>query len=93
MAQAIIITATVVLDLLLIPEHGAFGAALASTIAYTAGGAAIAVVFCRVLEVRPGALVPRFRDLTAAVADVRGRLRQLSRSTGGPGAEGGRPGG
>ena len=49
---------TIALDLLLIPDHGGIGAAIASTAAYTLGGATIAVVRP---HARPAAgwLVPR----------------------------------
>jgi O-antigen/teichoic acid export membrane protein len=55
--------ATVVLDVALIPSHGGMGAAVASTVAYTLGGIAIAVLFVRALRTRPAALVPRGGDL------------------------------
>ncbi len=50
---------TVALDLILIPGHGGLGAALASTIAYIAGGIAIALIASRTLgfafsSIRPG---------------------------------------
>jgi O-antigen/teichoic acid export membrane protein len=77
--------ATVGLDLLLIPPHDAFGASVASTLAYTAGGATIVIVFCRVLSVRPRALVPRVSDLFAVIAQFRARLRLVVRA----GTEGG----
>ena len=49
--------ATIVLDIMLIPPYGGLGAALASTLAYTAGGIAVAVIFTRALGgrlARPG---------------------------------------
>ena len=50
--SALAFVVTIALDLLLIPSHGGLGAALASTIAYLAGGLAVAVIFVRVLGVR-----------------------------------------
>lgn len=54
---------TIALDLLLIPSHGGLGAALASTVAYTAGGVAAALLFIRALTVPPAAIVPQMGDL------------------------------
>lgn len=54
---------TVILDFLLIPDHGSLGAALASTLSYTAGGLVIAVVFTRSLGGRMRDLVPRPADV------------------------------
>ncbi len=54
---------TIALDLLLIPEHGALGAAVASSVAYTLGGIVIAVVFARSLGARLPDLIPRPSDL------------------------------
>jgi O-antigen/teichoic acid export membrane protein len=54
---------TVALDLLLIPAHGGLGAAIASTVAYTAGGAAAVVLFVRALGISRAAIVPRGADL------------------------------
>jgi O-antigen/teichoic acid export membrane protein len=75
-AIAIAFAATIALDLLLIPSHGGLGAALASTIAYLAGGLAVAVIFVRALGVRPADLVPRPRD----VGRLSVRLRSLASS-------------
>ena len=49
LAVAVAFAATVVLDLLLIPRFGGAGAAAASTLAYSVGGIAVAVVFSRAL--------------------------------------------
>ncbi|MGH2763802.1 MAG: oligosaccharide flippase family protein [Thermoleophilaceae bacterium] len=54
----------VVLDILLIPPHGAEGAAVASTIAYSAGGVAVVLIFARALGARPRDLIPRPRDVS-----------------------------
>jgi O-antigen/teichoic acid export membrane protein len=62
-AIAVAFVATIALDLLLIPSHGGLGAAIASTIAYLAGGIAVAVIFIRVLDARPRDLMPRLSDI------------------------------
>jgi len=64
---------TVVLDVILIPPFGGLGAALASTLSYTAAGVFSAVIFLRALEGRPGDLVPRAADLTRLWRLVRAR--------------------
>jgi O-antigen/teichoic acid export membrane protein len=53
----------VVLDLVLIPSHGGSGAAVASAIAYSLGGLAVATIFLRTLAVRPVGLLPRVSDV------------------------------
>jgi O-antigen/teichoic acid export membrane protein len=73
---------TVALDLLLIPGHGGLGAAIASTVAYTAGGVAAIVLFVRALGMSVGAIVPRLgdlRELKARGAEL-GRLMPRRRS-------------
>ncbi len=50
-----------VLDVILVPRFGAVGAALASAIAYTFGGAVAIGLFLRVLSVGTGELRPRLR--------------------------------
>ncbi len=57
--------ATLVLDVLLIPSHGAAGAAVASTLSYTVGGIAVVVIFSRALGTSPVALLPRLADVAA----------------------------
>jgi O-antigen/teichoic acid export membrane protein len=69
---------TVALDFALIPSHGAVGAAIASTAAYTAGGIAIAVIFVRVFGTGAAALVPRPRDVSAILSQLRAAFRQVS---------------
>jgi O-antigen/teichoic acid export membrane protein len=71
LALAVAFGATVGLDLLLIPRHGDLGAAVASTVAYTAGGVAVAIVFTKTLGGRGSELVPRARDLGRLVAAAR----------------------
>lgn len=58
------------LDLLLIPDHGGAGAALAATLAYTTGGIVMAILFLRALGGRANDLVPR-------AGDFRGLARRL----------------
>lgn len=67
---------TVALDILLIPPLGGLGAALASTLAYTAAGIVVGAIFLRALEGRAVELVPRLGDLGALVRVLRRRLRQ-----------------
>jgi O-antigen/teichoic acid export membrane protein len=62
-AVAVSFVLIVVLDVVLIPSHGAVGAAVASSVAYTAGGLAAAVIFTRVLAVPLTHLVPRLGDV------------------------------
>jgi Na+-driven multidrug efflux pump len=62
---------TVALDLLLIPNHGGLGAAIASTAAYTAGGIAIALVFARALGRSAGELIPRGREMRPLFRQLR----------------------
>lgn len=64
-AIAIAFGATIALDVLLIPSYGGFGAAVASTLAYSAGGVAVAVIFARSLRVPFGRLLPGPADLGA----------------------------
>jgi Na+-driven multidrug efflux pump len=61
---------TVVLDVLLIPPYAGMGAAIASSVAYTAAGATMAVIFVRLLG-------PRYRDLVPRGSDVTWVVRQL----------------
>jgi O-antigen/teichoic acid export membrane protein len=58
-ATAVAFAATIALDVLLIPPYGGLGAAIASTLSYTAGGAAAALLFVRALGGRLRDLVPR----------------------------------
>jgi O-antigen/teichoic acid export membrane protein len=67
--------ATVGLDIALIPAYGGVGAALASTLSYLVGGAAVAAVFVRVLEIPAGALVPRRRETIELARRGRSALR------------------
>lgn len=66
---------TVGLDAALIPLLGGLGAAIASTVAYTAGGVASAAIFCRALGAPRRDLVPRISEASWFVDKVRGALR------------------
>jgi O-antigen/teichoic acid export membrane protein len=67
---------TVALDIILIPPFGGLGAALASTLAYTAAGIVVAVIFLRALGGRASELVPRTADLLWLWDLVRRQLRR-----------------
>jgi O-antigen/teichoic acid export membrane protein len=67
---------TVALDIALIPDHGGLGAALASTIAYSVGGLAVAVIFVRTLGGRLAEFVPRRDDLAMLWRALRRALRR-----------------
>jgi O-antigen/teichoic acid export membrane protein len=71
----------VVLDLLLIPSHGGLGASIASSIAYSVGGIAVASIFLRTLAVHPSRLLPRVSDVRALL-DLGGRLVRPRKSAG-----------
>ena len=75
-AIAVAFAATIALDLLLIPRHGGAGAAIASTLAYSAGGIAVGVIFARTLRVPGVDFVPRLRDVRRLVAALRERRRK-----------------
>jgi O-antigen/teichoic acid export membrane protein len=77
---------TVVLDVLLIPAYAGRGAAIASTIAYTAAGALMSLFFVRVLAGRLSDLVPKASDVSWFAHWVRNALRGTS--LGGGRAEG-----
>lgn len=66
---------TVALDLILIPPLGGLGAALASTLAYTAAGVVVIIAFVRALAASPAELIPRVADGTRLVTRARDRLR------------------
>ena len=64
---------TVGLDLLLIPSHGDVGASIASTVAYTAGGAALALIAMRTLGCRVVDFIPRPAEAVELARQLRGR--------------------
>jgi O-antigen/teichoic acid export membrane protein len=63
LGPVISLVAGVTLDIVLIPRHGATGAAVAASAALLAGGAAAAVAYGVRTGLRPAALVPRRADL------------------------------
>jgi O-antigen/teichoic acid export membrane protein len=67
------LTIGVALDLILIPKHGATGAAIAASVALLCGGAAAAIAYGIRSGLRPGALVPR-RDDVELLASLAMRL-------------------
>jgi O-antigen/teichoic acid export membrane protein len=73
-ATAVAFACTIGLDLLLIPSYGGLGAAVASTLAYTAGGAAAAFLFAHALGGRVRDLVPRGSDELGWLRASAGRL-------------------
>jgi O-antigen/teichoic acid export membrane protein len=79
-AIAVAFVTIVVLDVALIPAHGGMGAAVASTVAYTLGGAAAAVILLRSLGGRPAELLPRPGDVRALGRHVRTLRRRLATS-------------
>jgi O-antigen/teichoic acid export membrane protein len=62
-AAAVAFVVILALDIALIPAHGGLGAAIASAVAYSVGGIAVALIFTRALHGRLRDLVPRRRDL------------------------------
>jgi O-antigen/teichoic acid export membrane protein len=84
-SSAISFVALVALAALLIPGLGDRGAAVASTLAYTAGGIAVAVVFTRALGARLEDLVPRRGDLPwfwGKLQEALSRIPLVSRRSG-----------
>lgn len=55
--------AMVVLNVILVPELGGDGAAIAKSIAYTAGGAVMVVIFVRMFAADPRGLIPGLEDI------------------------------
>ncbi|MDQ3875690.1 MAG: oligosaccharide flippase family protein [Actinomycetota bacterium] len=73
----------VTLNLVLAPELGALGAALAKTAAYTAGGATMVILFLRVFGSDHRALVLRQDDIAWYVRKARAGVAALRASRGG----------
>jgi len=67
---------TIVLDVILIPHYGGLGAAIASSLAYTAGGLAIVIIFSRALGSPVRDLVPRRGEVSLYRRTVSTRLRR-----------------
>lgn len=68
--------ATIAFDLLLIPHFGGAGAALASTIAYTVGGATIVVISARTLSIPGRVFIPQPADARATLAALRRMIKR-----------------
>lgn len=77
---------TIALDFLLIPGHGALGAAIASTVAYTFGGVVIGIVFARSMGVPVSTLVPRPQDARWILSVGRRALRRQPAAPAAPAA-------
>jgi O-antigen/teichoic acid export membrane protein len=77
-AIGVAFVSTIALDVLLIPPFGGAGAALASSIAYSAGGVAAALLFVRSLGGRWGDLVPRPGEVPRLLGTLRGSIRRPS---------------
>jgi len=66
--------AIVALDLILIPTHGGLGASLASSVAYSVGGIAMALIFIRALGGRLRDLLPRGNEIMWLWRRLRSRV-------------------
>ena len=73
-AIAVAFVLTLALNVLLVPEYGGLGAAIATAAAYTTGGIAAALIFTRVLPGRLADLVPRPADAIWLRATLRSEL-------------------
>ena len=71
LAIGIAFVLTISLDILLIPELGGTGAALASALAYSGGGLAIIVLYLRFFGLSVRELIPRPSELPAIVRGLR----------------------
>jgi O-antigen/teichoic acid export membrane protein len=67
---------TLGLDILLIPPYGGIGAALASSLSYTAAGVAVIVIFSRALRISSSALLPRRVDVASLMRLFREIIRR-----------------
>lgn len=65
---------TIALDLLLIPDHGGLGAAIATASAWTVGAVVVIVLFTRAFPARIFDLVPRGSDLPWVWRSLRARF-------------------
>lgn len=71
---------TVLLDLLLIPSKHGIGASIASTLAYTGGGIAIAILYARAFRSSLVELIPRPGDIIRLARRLRDLAKRLGRS-------------
>ena len=62
--------------MILIPPYGGLGAAIASSLAYTAGGLAIVIIFSRALASPVADLLPRRGEVSLYWRTVSTRLRR-----------------
>jgi O-antigen/teichoic acid export membrane protein len=69
---------TVVLDVLLIPRYDDLGAAVASVVAYNAGGVAMIVLFIRATNANLLAFIPGRKDVIACTEMLTRTLRRAS---------------
>ncbi len=74
-AAACAFVLTIVLALALIPPLGGLGAAIATSVAWTGGGIAIAIIFSRALRTEIGNLVPTSADIRWIRSQLAGRIR------------------
>ncbi len=74
---AVALLTTVALDFALIPAYGAVGAAIASSVAYTAGGLAIALLFARAFS-GGDRLVPRADDAKLLARQLRAAAGRIA---------------
>lgn len=77
-AVGVAFVVTVVLDVLLIPSFGGLGAAVASTLAYTAGGLSAALITAHALGISMRDFVPRPSDVTSLKARALPAFRRSS---------------
>jgi O-antigen/teichoic acid export membrane protein len=66
----------VALDLTLIPSQGGMGASVASALAYSVGGLAVAGIFIRTLSISPRRLLPSLADVRSLL-EIGGRLLRI----------------
>lgn len=78
LAVGVTFVTVMALDFALIPSLGGDGAAIASAVGYTAGGVAMAVIFCRTLKVPVRALAPDRGTVREAFALARTLLAELA---------------
>ena len=78
-AVAVAFIVIIGLDILLIPSQGGMGAAIASAVGYSAGGAVVALLFIRSLGARWTDLLPRGNELGPLVRAVTGRVSAARR--------------
>lgn len=74
-ADACAFVLTIGLDLALIPSLNGLGAAIATSVAWTGGGLAMAIIFSRALRTRIGLLVPRSADVRWIHSEIATRVR------------------